>query len=646
MPEFRALLSVDSEMGQRIRTHDWSATSFGAPENWPQSLRSALSICLNSSYPTAIYWGPDLCLIYNDAWSSIPGPRHPDALGKPAREVWPDIWHIIWPQFEAVLSTGRGFTTRDQMLPMARYGAVEETYWDYSFTPIAGEDGSVAGILNQGQDSTDRVIITRRSNMMLALSDRIRALEMPHEVLTMGLEVAGTHLNVGRMFYGEVEPDDQLLRIDSCWSQGDMSPIAGTLGRDELGPEIWDSLSRGEPVVINDVVSDPRFNKTAALDYFADMEVRSALLVPIVRNGVCATVLGAQHSLPRHWGPHDVTLLRSVAGRLWHELSRARSAMALRESERRHRLIFEQARDIIFTADLDQRLTAVNPAAAAAIGLPAEQIVGRCIADFVPPDAFEKTTAMLAQKLAEGGMTRYEVPVYANGRIRQWDVNSALTVDVDGNPIGLHAVVRDVTEQRAFEDQQRLLINELNHRVKNTLALVQGLAMQSFKQNRTVGEGQDIFQARLRMLAAAHDLLTQEKWEGATVGALVADATAPYASPAGRITAHGDHVVLAPQAAISLVMALHELSTNAAKYGALSAPEGKIAISWTLDKRRLFSFLWQETGGPPASIPERQGFGLRMIERALSADLEGKVTIDFEPGGIICRITAKLPEPS
>lgn len=560
--------------------------------------------------------------------------------------MWPDIWHIIEPQFQSVLTSGRGFTTRDQMLPMSRFGAVEETYWDYSFTPIAGEDGSVAGIFNQGQDSTERVLTTRRSNLMLALSDRIRALELPHEVLTMGLEVSGTHLNVGRMFYGEIEPDDRIVRIDSCWSQGDMAPIAGAIGRQAFGDEIWDSLSRGEAVVINDVLKDPRIKGSAAEEYLIDMEVRSMLLAPILRNGAFATILAAQHGLPRHWSPHDVTLLRSIAGRLWHELARVRAAMALRESERRHRLIFEQARDIIFTADLDQTISAVNPAAAAAIGLPAEQIIGRCIADFIPPDAFDKTTAMLRQKLNEGGMTRYELPVYANGRVRQWDINSALTIDVDGNPIGLHAVARDVTDQRAFEEQQRLLINELNHRVKNTLALVQGLAMQSFKQNRSAAEGQDIFQARLRMLAAGHDLLTQEKWEGATVRALVADAIAPYAGDPGRITATGDHVVLAPQAAISLVMALHELCTNAAKYGALSTPDGRITIHWTLDDRGRFALQWQESGGPPVVVPERQGFGLRMIERALSTDLEGQVSIAFEPGGINCRITAKLPEQS
>ncbi len=645
MPEFRALLSSESEMAQRIRSHDWAATPLGAPEEWPQSLRSALSICLNSSFPTAIYWGPELRLLYNDAWSFIPGPRHPEALGQRADQVWSDIWHVVGPQLHAVLETGKGFATHDQMLPMKRYGVVEETYWDYSFTPIAGENGSVAGVLNQGQDITSRVLVERRSRMMLNFSDKLRTLETPGEVLAAGLEIAGTGMGVERLFYGDVLSDALHLRIDACWSGQTLSPIAGTIPLTAFGDHAVDALSRGESFAVSDINEDTRTSDPAVREYLSEMETRAFLLAPIVRNGAYISVLAAQHNVARPWTTHDHNLIRSIAGRLWHDVSRARAGMALKESERRHRLIFEQARDIIFTADLDQRISACNPAAAEAIGLPADQIVGRSISEFIAPEEFEKTSAMLQQKLHEGGMTRYEVTVLtAGGRERQWDINSALTIDLDGRPIGLHAVARDVTEQRAFDEQQRLLINELNHRVKNTLALVQGLAQQSFKRDRTVAEGQEAFHARLAMLAAGHDLLTRQNWEGATIVDLVSDATAAYADPPGRITAGGDHVLLTPKAAISLGMALHELGTNAAKYGSLSTAEGKVAIRWRLSDNRRFDFEWRESGGPPVSPPKRHGFGLRMIERALTTDLQGKVTVDFAADGIVCRIEAALPE--
>jgi signal transduction histidine kinase/PAS domain-containing protein len=150
------------EMGELIRLHDWSLTPLGDPTKWPQSLRSALSICLHSSFPTAIYWGSDLCLLYNDAWAPVPADRHPFVLGRPAREVWGGIWHVVGPQMEATILNAEGFSVYDQMLPMDRGSVVEETYWNYSFTPIRGEDGLVAGILNQGHEVTDRILSERR----------------------------------------------------------------------------------------------------------------------------------------------------------------------------------------------------------------------------------------------------------------------------------------------------------------------------------------------------------------------------------------------------------------------------------------------------------------------------------------------------
>ncbi len=154
-------LTGGGEMGERIRAHDWGSNPLGPPETWPQSLRSALSICLNSTVPTAIYWGEELRLLYNDAWAPIPTERHPWALGRPAKEVWADIWDVIEPQLNRVVSEGTGFSTFDHMLLMVRGGAPRETYWDYSFTPIRGEGGGVAGIFNQGHETTARILSER-----------------------------------------------------------------------------------------------------------------------------------------------------------------------------------------------------------------------------------------------------------------------------------------------------------------------------------------------------------------------------------------------------------------------------------------------------------------------------------------------------
>ena len=164
-------LSGGGEMGDRIRSFDWAVTPLGPPQTWPQSLRSAVSICLHSSFPTAIYWGDELRLLYNDAWAPIPAERHPGALGQPGAKVWQDIWPIVGPQFDSVMVSGEGFSTYDHLLPMVRHGVVRETYWNYSFTPIRGEDGRVVGVFNQGHETTDRVLFERRK---VAETDRLR----------------------------------------------------------------------------------------------------------------------------------------------------------------------------------------------------------------------------------------------------------------------------------------------------------------------------------------------------------------------------------------------------------------------------------------------------------------------------------------
>ncbi|MBV8741101.1 MAG: PAS domain-containing protein, partial [Sinobacteraceae bacterium] len=159
-------------MGERIRAAEWSRSALGAVDQWPQSLRSAVGICLNTAFPMAIYWGPDLALLYNDAWSPIPGEKHPWALGRPGKEVWPEIWPQIGPLFERVQSSGEGVWQQDQLLPMRRHGYTEECYFNFTFSPIRGESGDVAGIFNAVIETTARVIEERRVRALRDLAMR------------------------------------------------------------------------------------------------------------------------------------------------------------------------------------------------------------------------------------------------------------------------------------------------------------------------------------------------------------------------------------------------------------------------------------------------------------------------------------------
>jgi PAS domain S-box-containing protein len=312
-----------------------------------------------------------------------------------------------------------------------------------------------------------------------------------------------------------------------------------------------------------------------------------------------------------------------------------------RDVEERYRRIFEQASDLILTADLKQIITDCNPAAAKSVGLTREQAIGRSISDFISPDDFAVSSSMLDAKLRNGGTTQYDVRVRSsNGDWLYWEINSGLTFDDGGNAVGLHVVARDVTERKRFERHQQLLVGELNHRVKNTLAIVQSLAHQSFHADIAPADAISRFNGRLQALSGAHNLLTRENWEAASIQEIVSSGLAPFCTN-DRCTFSGPDVRLQPQTAVSLALALHELATNASKYGALSNDSGKVFVTWSAGEQLEFN--WREEGGPPVHAPDSRGFGTRMIERTLSAEFGGKVELQFAPGGVTCRVIAPIP---
>ncbi len=237
-------LRATSEMAVRVKEYSWEATSLGSLHDWPLILQSSLSICLNSNFPIALYWGPELVLIYNDAWSPIPGKKHPWALGKPAREVWPEIWNDIEPQFKKAFG-GQPGGSRDALLPMQRHGYTEECYFDFTFTPIFGFDGTVDGIFNAVVETTYRVISERRNSFLQEFSNAIGG------VSSFG-EVAQTAVKVIR----DNPKDIPYAMIYSVSKGGKLQFIDGTEGHEPALKRDWpheDALSDGHPIHLKDL---------------------------------------------------------------------------------------------------------------------------------------------------------------------------------------------------------------------------------------------------------------------------------------------------------------------------------------------------------------------------------------------------------
>jgi two-component sensor histidine kinase len=189
---------------------------------------------------------------------------------------------------------------------------------------------------------------------------------------------------------------------------------------------------------------------------------------------------------------------------------------------------------------------------------------------------------------------------------------------------------------------QALLIDELNHRVKNTLATVQSLASQTARHTGSLDAFKRAFEDRLLALSRAHDLLTRRKWQDTPLRQLVEEITAPVAGH-GRIRMEGPDVALNARSALSFTMVLNELLTNASKYGALSSPDGMLTLQWKLRRDgggdAVLDYQWTEQGGPYVTPPMRRGFGTRLIERCVEADLGGEIDLAFEPGGVRCRMS-------
>ncbi|GAA4023144.1 hypothetical protein GCM10022280_24810 [Sphingomonas swuensis] len=234
---------------------------------------------------------------------------------------------------------------------------------------------------------------------------------------------------------------------------------------------------------------------------------------------------------------------------------------------------------------------------------------------------------------------RYRRP---SGAVVHLLAQAAPVLDDEGRAEIAIVALQDITARKRAETHQRLLINELSHRAKNLLAIIQSIAQQSFKGDHASADSLARFEGRLGALSAAHGILTQERWEKVPLRRLICDTFTTVRSEDERLTLDGGDILVSPKVSVSIAMAIHELATNALKYGSLSNETGKVEVRWKNEDGRL-RLSWKERGGPVVHEPERRGFGSRMIERGLSAELGGSVVIHFEPDGVLCEVNAPMP---
>jgi len=300
--------------------------------------------------------------------------------------------------------------------------------------------------------------------------------------------------------------------------------------------------------------------------------------------------------------------------------------------------IVESSDDAIISKDFHGLITTWNAGAERLFGYTAEEVIGKPVTILIPRDRRHEETKILERIRRGERVEHYETSRRRkNGSLVEISLTVSPVRNGEGKIVGASKIARDITERKRSEDRITLLAHEVDHRSKNLLAMVQ--ATVRLTQGDTSGELKAAIEGRLQALANAHALLAQSRWAGADLRSLIEEELSPYCQESGlRAQINGPSLALEPETAQSIAIALHELTTNAVKYGALSAPTGHVQVAWSRPRDQQVALRWAESGGPPVKPPARQGFGTRVIERMIRRQLKGEVHFDWRPEGLMCEI--------
>jgi len=325
-------------------------------------------------------------------------------------------------------------------------------------------------------------------------------------------------------------------------------------------------------------------------------------------------------------------LQQQVSAQAW-ELNLLRARFA------RYETALRGSQVTVYTQDSELRYTSIsNPM----LGRSVKEILGRTDAEILTLDGGAAIIAAKREVLSTGEPKRTEVPLEDAPGIRWHDLHIEPLRNEAGHVVGLTCASVDVTERKEGEAHLRLLLRELTHRSKNLLAVIQAMARQTARHAGSIDSFLTQFGARLQALAASHDLLVRESWYGASLSELIRSQLAGYLDgTANQVSVEGPTISLKPEAAQNLGLALHELAVNAAKFGALSVPSGRVSVTWSQRDKgddHAVELDWREQLGPKVKVRRRKGFGSMVIERNLTRALDAEVNLNFDPGGLHCHI--------
>ncbi len=611
-------------MAAMVRLKDWSKTILGAPDSWPPSLTLIVNVMLASGFPMCVRWGPEFVMIYNDGYRSILGDKHPAAFGLPFREAWPEVQSQLRPLHEAILTgTSGAFFAEDLLIKIHRHGVPEDGRFTLSYSPVPDETAptGVGGVLVTVVETTGRV---RTEEALRASEERFAGIFEQTSVGVVQCALDGTFLLVNKRFCeiaGRTAEELMRIRVQNITHPDEQEDIIEHLARVRVD---------GKPYVI-----EKRYLRPDGSSVWTNSNV---------------ALMRSDDGKPKQL----IAVVRDVTDRKIAE-------SILREKEADLRLVLDSATDGIYCVDTDGVTSMCNMAFLNMLGFKREQdAVGRKLHDVIHhthPDGsyYPKENSPIYQTAKNGGSAHVEDELFYRLDGTGFPVEYWVSAIVrDGKLQGAVCNFIDITERRRAQEHQTLLVRELNHRIKNLFAITNGMISLSARSATTPKEYAANIRGRLNALATAHELIHPTAGgdadviaESANLEVLLRKILSPYIgaqtdSQNVRLHIAGPSVPLGVQTVTSFALILHELATNAAKYGALSVEEGRLHVTWTCAENALV-MKWAESGGPALDGPPKsEGFGTTLSNHSVRGQFGGALSHKWDLEGLSVELTVPM----
>ncbi|MBV0891461.1 PAS domain-containing protein [Paracoccus sp. Z118] len=603
------LFSHGGSSGAHLRAFDWTDHPLGPPEFWDPALMAAVNTMLGSPESMYLVWGEARWFFHNDAYLPALGPRVSQATGT----TLPALWADAWPAVEGMVTRGfrgEGSSVRDYAIEMARFGQPERTWWTFSYTPIRDAAGRVLGLQ----------CITNETTEAVATAARLKRSEAYWQKLFASIQEP---LIVGEMVHeenGRIE-DWRIVDYNPAWARLMSDP-----GLDLRGKR----LRKTFPMVSADWIGR------------AARVVESGRSVSFTRQ--FGSTGGWYDGVVQPMGDGQFVILFTDV------TERVQSEQKMAEQDERRRMAAEIGQVGLWEMDLRTGELAWDRTTRQVFGVGEDREPQQAdMRAAIHPEDREEFERRLAE--ATGTDCVFEMQFRAIGMddgVERWASMKGIIIRDGDRPVRLLGAARDITEQVLSERRRMTLNQELAHRLKNTLAVVGAIVSQTLRGADDLESARHSTMARIRALASAHDVVMSGHKNAASIRTIVMGAIRIH-DEGGRIACEGPDLTLGSKTSLTLSLILHELATNAAKYGALSTAGGRVKVAWSIQRGSsrqppMLAFSWTEQGGPPVTAPEQEGFGTQLIRMGLSETGTGSVKFDYAPAGVQCHLTAPLAE--